>query len=531
MSNRERHRHWGWSIAIVLLALVLRVMSWGQNRFMEDEALYAAWGLQIASGTDPMLDYEPVDKPPLYPYTLALSFTLFGLAHPDSVAADWLKTEHQMEMAARLPNLFASVAAVALVYALGRRLGLEPGDERVGLVAALLVAISPFDILFASTAFTDPLLCALVPAAFLAACSGRPGAAGLLSGLAWATKQQGLLFLPLIVAAMLLAPGRAGSPAEKTDHRLRRIWAQPWVRLTLGFGAVVGAAFWWDSARAQRPGFWTQALVSYGSLGLAGPEVWGERARDWLHLAGDLWVSPWLNGLLLAVLAAWAIVTVRTARVREAKSRIQKPQRRVWDVVLLIFVVCFLAVHWLVTFQVWDRYLLGLVPIVALLAARAVVGLSQLIPSRSWRMVSTVGLGLVVLAALVGPLSRAARSEMALGGDHGAYDGIDRLAAYVRAEVPSGAVLYHHWLGYHYRFYLYGAPLRQHWYPDPSNLVQDAIQYRREPRFVAFPSFRDGTPMRQALEEAGVRLQLVYQATRRDGSTSFELYRLDGPSS
>ena len=60
-------------IPILLLGLALRLAPWGQNRFLEDEALYAYWGLQIASGADPMLDLEPVDKPPLYPYTLGLS--------------------------------------------------------------------------------------------------------------------------------------------------------------------------------------------------------------------------------------------------------------------------------------------------------------------------------------------------------------------------------------------------------------------------------------------------------------------------
>jgi predicted membrane-bound mannosyltransferase len=52
-------------IAILLLAFALRLMPWGSNRFLEDEALYAYWGLQIATGADPMLDEEPIDKPPL----------------------------------------------------------------------------------------------------------------------------------------------------------------------------------------------------------------------------------------------------------------------------------------------------------------------------------------------------------------------------------------------------------------------------------------------------------------------------------
>ena len=144
--------------AVLLVSMGLRLAPWGQNRFLEDEALYAAWGLQIATGADPMLDGEPVDKPPLYPYVLAASFRLTGSTQGGRAA----------ETAARLPSLLASVASVALVYALAR--ALYPGQQDDGLpaLAALLLALSPFDVLFASTAFTDPLLVALGLGALLA---------------------------------------------------------------------------------------------------------------------------------------------------------------------------------------------------------------------------------------------------------------------------------------------------------------------------------------------------------------------------
>ena len=92
-------------------------------------------------------------------------------------------------------------------------------------------------------------------------------------------------------------------------------------------------------------------------------------------------------------------------------------------------------------------------------------------------------------------------------------------------------MVYHHWLGYHYRFYLYGANLRLHWYPDLEDLAHDATVYRREPRYMAFPSWRDGGPARAALLAAGIDLQPVLETTRRDGTISFRLYQLVGPES
>jgi hypothetical protein len=501
-------------IAILLLAFALRLMPWGSNRFLEDEALYAYWGLQIATGTDPMLDEEPVDKPPLHPYTLALSFLLWPMGG----------TDRQLEGAARLPSLFASITSIALVYSLGRALF---NSEPVGLLAALLLALSPFDILFASTAFTDPLLTVLVLAALVAAAKDHLGSAGLLLGLATATKQQGIFFLPLVVAVAALRPSEHSGFDERPRSRrarlpltwLAQMWSKRWMRFAVGFAIVAAGALVWDAARVQRPGFLEQSLISYGGLGPAQPGALGPRALEWLKLAGSFWVSPWFSGLMLGTILFWFLGG--WVGWWSGASRI--------DLALAAFTTGFLLLHWLVGFQVWGRYLLGLVPLVALLAGRAFVALGSVVRSTTWQRVYAISLGALLVTSLTGPAIRAARSELPLGGDHGAYDGIDHLAAYMRSQVPPGSVLYHFWLGYHYRFYLFGEPLRLHWYPDLEDLSHDAYVYRREPRYIAFPSWRDNTSAEKALAETGVHLELVYETTRRDGSVSFRLYRMEGP--
>jgi 4-amino-4-deoxy-L-arabinose transferase-like glycosyltransferase len=487
-------------LLILLVGLALRLAPWGQNRFLEDEALYGYWGLQIATAADPMLDYEPLDKPPLHPYVLALSFLLTSAGQVGATAAE-------SEMAARLPSLFASMASIALVCALGTELF---KDARAGLLAAALLALSPFDILFASTAFTDPLMTAWVLGALLAGAEGHLGAAGVLAGLAAATKQQGLFFLPLVAAVALLRPTGV------------RHWRR-WLRFVIGLGLVTAGTIWWDSARMQRPGFWAQSLISYGGLGPAQPQALGARAIEWLRLAVYFWVSPWFMALLGVTLMGWM---VRWWIERHRGRRV--PQSNT-VLALAAFVAGFLALHWLVGFRVWDRYLLALVPVVALLAAKAFVDLGRAIRPPLWRRAYTAGLGIVLAASLTGPVVHAAGSELPVGGDHGAYDGIDELAAYVRSQVPAGSVLYHYWLGYHYRFYLYGALLRMHWYPDLEDLTRDATVYRREPRYIAFPSWRDDAPVRAALSAADISLVPVFETSRRDGSVSFRLYRLEGP--
>ena len=503
--------------AILLLALVLRLAPWGYNRFLEDEALYAYWGLQIASGADPMLDEEPVDKPPLHPYTLALSLLLSS--SPPDVGAG-IGPGH--ENSARLPSLMASMASIVLVYLLALRLY---GDARTGLLAALLLALSPFDILFASTAFTDPLMVAFVLGALAAAAGKSLGLAGLFAGLAFATKQQGLLFLPLVVAVGLLTPRPDGPGADDNQQGapllawLHRAWRQRWMRFALAFALVVAGVLWWDLARLQRPGFLEQGSISYGGLAPAQAGTLGQRGADWLSLVGEFWVSPWFNTLLVAALAGWLVGGL--AGWWQGSNRI--------DLALGVFCLAFLLLHWLVGFQVWDRYLLGLIPLLAILVARAFTAFLDAIRRPLWRWLYAIALVVVLLGMLATPVLAASRSELPIGGDHGAYDGIDHLATYMRTQAPPGSVLYHYWLGYHYRFYLYGAPLRLHWYPDLEDLISDAQIYRREPRYVAFPSWKDAEPAVSALKEVGIELVPLYQTTRRDGSLSFELYRMDGP--
>lgn len=503
-------------IAILLLAFALRLANWGRDRFLEDEALYAYWALQIATGTDPLLDNEPVDKPPLYPYLVAMGYRVLGL--PSEAQSEAIV----LESAARVPSLLASTAAVSLTYALSRRLY---SSGHVAVLASLLVAASPFDILFASTAFTDPVMSTLGLAAVVAAASRRPGTSGIMAGLATASKQQGFFFLPLALLIAHVSHRRLNRdlPAGVRSgcHRgLASVVRWPWLRSTLAFVCVFTVVVWWDSARTQRPGFMGQSLISYGGLMLADPSELPARGLDWLKLLARLWPSPWL-GVLLVV--AVAVVACREL-AQQGFPRVHRS-----DLVLLAFTSCFLLLHWLVAFRVWDRYLLLLVPVFAVLIARGllqpterrVLGLSENLYA------STVLV--LVLASLIMPLAAALEGDLAIWGDHGAYDGVDDLARYVQDHLPANAVLYHYWLGHHYRFYLYDRPLRLHWYPDLVDLVQDAYVYRHEPRFIAFPSWKDRFPVELALANAGFHLELQYLATRRDGTVSFSLFRLHGP--
>lgn len=493
-------------IAILGLGTLARLAPLGLQRFHEDEALYSSWSLRIASGEDMWLAGIPVDKPPLFFYLQAGAFALLGPS----------------ETAARLPSLVASVASIGLLYLLARRLY----GQHTALTAAALLAASPFAISFAPTAFLDALLMMWVLMACLAAGRGHWGWAGALLGLAGATKWEGVTFVPLAVGVGLcLPPGRPSYPI------VRRL-----LRTAVGLLAVAALVWGWDLARLQPSILW-RLRANYGGLTLAPLEMWGERFRGWVTLLCYTFYHPWLNGIFLAGLFPLLLADLRDLVKTPPLNRDGSPV----DLLLFGFLALFLAALTLLRIPVWDRYLLALVPLGCLLLARVLWLPSRFLPrsnetgflfsiragQASW--VLSILVTALLLFTLPLPLRDAAAGRFPIGGDHGTYQGIKQVVAYFRGHVMGGAILYHRWLGNHYRFYMYRFPYAFRWWQTPDELAQDAGAAVDVERWIVFPDWQDEEPARSALSAKGLRLTPRHWTYRDDGSSSFTIYQIEGP--
>jgi hypothetical protein len=579
-----------WRAAALALALALAVAllaplgPLAANRFHRDEAVYSSWGLDIASGRDLLVSGSPVDKPPLFLYIQALSFVLFG----------------PTEVAARLPSLVASLANVGLVYALGRSLY----GRGTGLLAAALLAASPYAILFAPTAFTDPLMVTWILAGCLAAVRGRWGWAGIGLGLAALTKQQGIFFAPLAIGLgkisnvkyqasnfKLAASGQPSAVSRQTSNVKRQIsnfqppisnfqslisnLHSPIFSFGVAWLALLGLALSWDVARARQPGFLMQSLTSYGGLPLDSAAIWQRVAGFW-DLLGYGTGSPVLNGILLGGLplllaadvlalsayrrpspgASQNLITTKTQRHEEKPKNLvslrlsdfgrglaslglrlserDSDRSSAWaDGVLMAFGLAFLAGHCVVAFQVWDRYLLGLIPLLALLLARVLflpwrlaMGASQTTKTPERLRLLYLLFVMSILIFTLRPIQDAATSRFPIGGDHGAYQGIEQVVAYLRT-VPADTTLYHRWLGWHWRFYLWGSPYDFRAWTSPADLAAQASARPGARRYIVFPSWASSSEARLALAGAGLALREVQRAFRDDGSVSFVIYRIE----
>lgn len=511
-------------ILLLLVAFALRAAALSGHRFHPDEALYATWAL--TTRTDPALLSVPVDKPPLLIYLLATGNHILGTS----------------EAAFRLPDLLASVIGVALLSRIGWRFY----GRNVGLLAAAVYAASPFAIQFAPTAFSDPLLVLWFLAGVLAAIESRPVLGGVALGLAYATKQQAIFLVPLVMAICVLRashgqvqPGTSagGRPSRSAGQGARALAA-----MVLGLLLVGGLVVWWDSLRWHvQPSYWQRSLTSYGGISMAPVGDWGARAGGWLRLLAWVLASPVLNGLVLLGLPVlcWsgmrALVRPRLAEAMSVEAR--------WDLLLGSFVAAYLIAHLVVAVQVWDRYLLPLAPVLCLLCARVVDrllnGLRRILAARGGWMWSLVGvpggghalLRVAVSAALLACLARpawlGATGQLPVGGDHGAYDGIDVLADGVRDLLPADAVLYYHDLGWHYGYYLHDAGFDLVWYPSPEDLVRLVCSGNKRTRAIAMPAWEDGDAVRQALKLDGLALVRQFAVADLEGHSSFELYFIE----
>lgn len=194
---------WGQLVLIGFIALALRVAHVLTTvevptvvHLVGDAAGYFAWAERIAGGQ--WFGKETFYQAPLYPYFLALLMS-FGSG----------------VMAIRLTQAMLGTVGVVMIGLTSRDLF----TQRVGLIAAAMMAIYPpaiyYDGIVQKTSLASLLLCML-----LAACTWlrrRPtppvaGAIGLLLGLLVLTRENALLWLPIVPLWLLLGGSDVSFP-------------------------------------------------------------------------------------------------------------------------------------------------------------------------------------------------------------------------------------------------------------------------------------------------------------------------------
>lgn len=486
--------------ALMVASLLLRAIPWAASLPLHhDEALYGTWARAIADSSDPLLLIPWVDKPPLVLYLLALSLKVFGPS----------------ELALRAPGMLASVLTVLGTYGLAWRMV----GKQAALLAAALLALSPFAILFGPTAFADPWLTLFVTGAAWAAVAAQPLWAGVLLGLACASKQQGVFGVPLILALLIAAEIPEAGESRRGIVILKRVGLA-----LVGFAPVFGAVTYWDSLRwHNRPSYWDQSLRTYGGVVLAPLVEWPRRAAEWLQQMGYLFGAPAISALLLFVAGVSALPD---RLMRDSRDR---PSR--WTFLLAGYVLCYLVIHLIFSFQPWDRYLLPVLPLLCILAGRGLVdGWSML------RRYPAVGAAKWAPALLVPILVYAASlgvtAQIPVGSNIRAYEGVAEAAHFI-AQQPAGTTVYYGRLGWHLGYYLYDLPIERSWYDGPIKLAREAARVAKEhpatPQWLMLPRWELDSlaALENALAAQGFIARPQATAAAANETTGPTLYRIE----
>lgn len=489
-------------ILILLAAALARMGVLAEDvRFHGDEALFATYARNAAVYGDWMLS-GPLDKPPVSLYAMALSMQFTGVTR---LADGVLTLELQRgEWSARLAGALAGLVTVALVMAAARQIG----GRRAAWFAGVLAALSPQMAAFDATAFTDPLLVTLLTASLTAALYGRSGWSGLLLAAAFATKQQAIFYGPLLVAVTVLSPppmppsqtegvrsGQTGKGMKEGARSLRSFLSQRalWHFLTAAVVGV-GVLLLWDAARPE-PSIFTYAADNNNPYRLlVPPDEWLARLSLWLTFGATAFGAPPVTAL--AAVCAFLPVSRRRAKDQD---RTDGTDSRI--VLLRGFIVGYILLHIVLPFNIYDRYLLLIYPLLAVLAAR---GLARIVTRRATLPV-LIGVALLVMSA-------PTRFPTDVRDRH---TGLITLAAFVNRQ-GTGTIVYNRWLGWEMGYYLGPwSDKRVVHYPTPRQFADDApLNPDTAPRLLIAPSWADVSPWLEAAAGAGFE---VHSATRSAG--------------
>lgn len=337
--------------ALTLLAAGLRLYQLGRHDYWDDEVI------STFAARPPLLtilgsvgDYSV--HPPLYYMLLHL----------------WMGLAGEQIVALRTLSALVGAACVPLIYLLGRRVAGAP----VGLLAAALLAISPFQILHAQQARMYPLLTLVVLAAALAWLSAwRHG--GWRWGVVAACVAAGLYTHIYFVFSLLALNLWAALETLRAGAVDRRRWAGLVAAQALGglaflpfapqLASTVGGVVQW---------YWVPPPTPFSAVGL--PVVISNGSGQLLDQPG----GPTLAGLLAVTAATVAFLLTNLHAIRAARR--PGAERSGWALLLLLLwcpPVAGLAISLAVRPILIDRSLIAVTAPTYLLMAWALVELRR----------------------------------------------------------------------------------------------------------------------------------------------------------
>lgn len=456
----------GLAVGILLLAFGLRVGGLDHpTPLASDELLFADRARRMMLQDDFFLTYAYTDKAPTTYIIIGTSLGLVG----------------ELDFAVRLPNIYFSLIFLAGLFALTKRLF----NGQIALWTVLLASLAPLESRYAVSAFQDTPMLTLAILAMWMARRSKWRWAGLCFGLAVIMKPTGIWFAPLI-GVML---GFHHSIPIK--ERLSKI-----VQFLALFCLPIVAVYLWDYGRHQH--FYELGSSNNNPGRLIRADEVIPRATEWLDILGEFMATRYLTGALLIL--ALGILYIQIRRGLDV----------IIPLILLNFGVIYLAVHWLVAFNTYDRYMLILAPFFWMLAGYGIVSFMKIMDGYIDSSLQKAWLWVIFAALFIGgsyqPTERAASQNLS------AYSsGIPELIGTLESDYTH-RIIYDYWLNLELQWYLDpSAGVTVAYFDTPEALAQH-LNTERGKRFFIAPSPELAQFWVEILQTQGVAMKLVYQS-------------------
>ena len=411
------------------LLLLQQAWAWeaaGRWPLAGDSSLYAFQALHWRGEPDPLFLAHWPDKPPVYIWLQSLALHL----------------GRNTLLAAKSINLAATFLAGLVLTLWCVRLRGWPSAA----LAAGIWSLNPLVLAWAPSGLTDPLMVLWGTLALWLAWEGKWFGAGLLLALALFTRQAGLAYLAILPGVVRLR-ARPDAPVG-------------WKPLLLGFASVAVPVQLWDLARWHAaPSFWTLGFEHYAPLRMVAPRDWWPRLADWLLLAHEL-TGHWTGAVAMAGLL-----------IRGMLDRPwHRKQRRRWLGLWMLVAACgWLAIHVTLSFSIWLRYLLPLVPLLCLALPCLLSEMPKPVSLRGLLLLLAVS-GVLVGQALHIP--RVQHQYLPTGPRTRELAGLPEAVQRLRIATPPKSVLLEREFSWHYLYLLHGdKALNRQWFADAGHLV------------------------------------------------------------
>lgn len=443
-----------WLVLVLLLVgAAIRINGVDRDsRLHADEALFASYGRQLVLFGDWNLYAEPIDKPPT---TFALVGTSLAL-HGNS------------ELAVRLPNLWANILSLAVLYRLAKTFS----DTHAALFTLLVATMSPLDIAFAPTVFQDPPMLLAILLGILLLLRRRWMWGGFWLGFAFCIKPTAIYLFPLGIGLALL---------YNTNWR----W-QDGLKTLGGLLVPIGLLVVWDESRLAQSFFTLGNYNNNPGRFIRADEIL-PRAGHWLDQLMLIAPTPIFAIGLLIVSMIWLVVSA----VLRHKSGLAA-----WWIAA--YSVAYVGWHWLIAFPVYDRYVLPLVPFSVLIAGQGLAWIYA-----HWRKATIAVLAVAFIVTLRPATAAIHHTNPATGQE---IDTVSRLLA----TDYQGQIVYDYSLGWQLRWYLGQNPsVLIVYFPTPEQLAIH-MQNDKGFRYLIAPDQNSVTPWVALLAAYGIHSRTVY---------------------